>query len=268
MSRAIPPLPHYVFMALCLIKHRDFTFTYTYTYVEFLWFVSGNCLSTHSGPSRTFISEFSRIMPHDVDSSDDRSFRSWPRRGQYTAQSGGCMMSLQRDLWIFLVGSLNTILYANRVVCVCVCVWGNRTVFASVSSPIDGISSKKKVWPVTDAIIFVAFDLLASKWCGEVRTASSNTLTSLLGGIALGYVLNDRGFQSLQGLGIFLFITSSRPALWSTQPPIQWVTGALSLGIKRPGREADHSPPSSSEVKNSWNYTSTPPVYLNGVLLS
>jgi hypothetical protein len=26
-------------------------------------------------------------------------------------------------------------------------------------------------------------------------------------------------------------------------------------GIKRPGREADHSPPSSVEVKNAWSYT-------------
>jgi hypothetical protein len=25
-----------------------------------------------------------------------------------------------------------------------------------------------------------------------------------------------------------------------------------------PGREADHSPPSSAEVKNAWSYTSTP----------
>jgi hypothetical protein len=33
------------------------------------------------------------------------------------------------------------------------------------------------------------------------------------------------------------------------QAPIQWVPGALSLGIKRPGREADRSPPSSTEVK-------------------
>jgi hypothetical protein len=30
---------------------------------------------------------------------------------------------------------------------------------------------------------------------------------------------------------------------------IQWVPGALSLGIKRPWREADHSTPSSAEVK-------------------
>jgi len=43
-----------------------------------------------------------------------------------------------------------------------------------------------------------------------------------------------------------------------TQPPIQWVTGALSPGVKRPDREADHSPPSTAEVKNAWSYTSTP----------
>jgi len=41
----------------------------------------------------------------------------------------------------------------------------------------------------------------------------------------------------------------SKPALGSTQPPIQWVLGALSLGVKRPGREADQSPPTSAEVK-------------------
>jgi hypothetical protein len=53
----------------------------------------------------------------------------------------------------------------------------------------------------------------------------------------------------LYWLGIFPFTTASRTALGPTQPPIQWVRGALSLGVKRPGREADHSPPSSVEVK-------------------
>jgi hypothetical protein len=43
---------------------------------------------------------------------------------------------------------------------------------------------------------------------------------------------------------------------------------ALSLEVKRPGREADHSLPSSAEVKNAWSYTSTPPIRLNGLLLS
>jgi hypothetical protein len=50
-------------------------------------------------------------------------------------------------------------------------------------------------------------------------------------------------------LGIFLFTTASKPALVPTQPPIQWVSGDVSLEVKRPGREADHSPPSRAEVK-------------------
>jgi hypothetical protein len=66
------------------------------------------------------------------------------------------------------------------------------------------------------------------------------------------------GFDSRRGLGIFLFTAVFRMALGLTQPPIQRVPGALSLGIMRPGRETDHSPPSSVEVKNAWNYTSTP----------
>jgi hypothetical protein len=70
-------------------------------------------------------------------------------------------------------------------------------------------------------------------------------------GITLGYGLDNRGsrVRFLAGIGIFLFITASRMALGPTQPPIQWVPGALSLGIKRPGYEADHSPPSTAEVK-------------------
>jgi hypothetical protein len=46
---------------------------------------------------------------------------------------------------------------------------------------------------------------------------------------------------------------------------MQWVPRDLSLGIKGPGREADHSPLSSAEVKNAWSYTSTPPIRLHGV---
>jgi hypothetical protein len=50
---------------------------------------------------------------------------------------------------------------------------------------------------------------------------------------------------------IFLFTTASRPALGPTQPPIQLVPGAFSLEVKRQGCEADHSPPSSAEIKES-----------------
>jgi hypothetical protein len=49
-------------------------------------------------------------------------------------------------------------------------------------------------------------------------------------GIALGYGLDDRSYYFRRGLGIFLFTTVSRTALGHTQPPIQGVPGALSLG--------------------------------------
>jgi len=62
-------------------------------------------------------------------------------------------------------------------------------------------------------------------------------------GIAMDY-----GFDSRRRLGIFLFTIASRTALKLIQPPIQWVPETLSLGVKRPGREAAHSPPSSAEV--------------------
>jgi hypothetical protein len=74
----------------------------------------------------------------------------------------------------------------------------------------------------------------------------------------LGWTIGVLGFDSWRGLGIFLFTAASRTALGPTQPLIQWVLGVLSLGIKWPGREADHSPPSSAEVKNGWSYTSIP----------
>jgi hypothetical protein len=68
---------------------------------------------------------------------------------------------------------------------------------------------------------------------------------------------------------ILLFTTAmSRPALVPTQPRIQWVSVALSLGLRRPGRRADHSPPCSDEVKNAWSYISTHTIRLHGVVLS
>jgi hypothetical protein len=85
---------------------------------------------------------------------------------------------------------------------------------------------------------------------------------------ATGWATRVLGFDSRRGLGIFLFTITSRTALGPTHPPIQWVPGALPLGVKRPGREADHSPPSSAEVKNTWSYISTPPIRLHGVVLS
>jgi hypothetical protein len=48
-----------------------------------------------------------------------------------------------------------------------------------------------------------------------------------------------------------------RPAVGTTQATIQWVTWAVSLGVKQPRHEADQSPPSIAKVKNQWHYTTT-----------
>jgi hypothetical protein len=49
----------------------------------------------------------------------------------------------------------------------------------------------------------------------------------------------------------------SRPALGPTQPLIQWDVGSFP-GIKQPGREVDHSPPTSAEVKGVELYLHSP----------
>jgi hypothetical protein len=57
----------------------------------------------------------------------------------------------------------------------------------------------------------------------------------------------------------FRFSTSSCPAQELTQPPYAMGIGCSLLEVKWPGREADHSPPTSAEVKKMWIHTTTPP---------
>jgi hypothetical protein len=63
--------------------------------------------------------------------------------------------------------------------------------------------------------------------------------------------LDGRGLESWRGLGIFPHrrrvqtVSGAHPASY----PVG--TRALSLGIKRPEHEADHSPPSSADIKNA-----------------
>jgi hypothetical protein len=78
--------------------------------------------------------------------------------------------------------------------------------------------------------------------CEEVNQDSSV-------GIATGYGVD--GWGSIPGRGkLFQISISSIASLKPTQSPIQWVSGALSPEVKRPGSKSDHSPPSSAEVKN------------------
>jgi hypothetical protein len=66
--------------------------------------------------------------------------------------------------------------------------------------------------------------------------------------------MDGRGFESRQGLRIFLFTTASRTAVGPTHPSYY----PMDTRGCFPGGEADHSPPSSAEVQNAWSYTSTP----------
>jgi hypothetical protein len=117
-----------------------------------------------------------------------------------------------------------------------------------------------------EAVLPLPIRLCSSAWLITRRNNLTSPLLFLYRslvravGIATGYGLDGRR------LGVrvpvfknFLFSTSSRPVLGSTQPPIQWVPEALSPRVKRQGREADHSPPASAEVKKIWFSTSTPP---------
>jgi hypothetical protein len=84
----------------------------------------------------------------------------------------------------------------------------------------------------------------------------------------MGWTIGVLGLDSRRGLGIFLFTTTSRTALVPTQPPIQRVPRVLSLEVKRPGREADRSPPSSAEVKECVELYLHFPVRLHDMVLS
>jgi hypothetical protein len=72
-------------------------------------------------------------------------------------------------------------------------------------------------------------------------------------GGATSWMAEEAEFESRRTKN-FLFLTSFRPALGPTQPPIQLVPG-----VKWPGREADHSLPTVAEVKKMWIYAPTSP---------
>jgi len=80
--------------------------------------------------------------------------------------------------------------------------------------------------------------------------------------------LRSSRIQFLTVAGNFSLHYHVQTGLGPTQPPIQWVPGALSPRIKRPGREANYSPPSSAEVKNAWSHIYTSAIRLLDAVLS
>jgi hypothetical protein len=67
--------------------------------------------------------------------------------------------------------------------------------------------------------------------------------------MAMGYRLSGRG--SIPGSRKIFFSSPECPyRLWGLPNFLSIGIGALSRRVKRPGRDSDHSPSSSAEVKN------------------
>jgi hypothetical protein len=70
----------------------------------------------------------------------------------------------------------------------------------------------------------------------------------------------DRGSIPGRGERIFPLASVSRPALGPTQPPVQWVPGVLSPGLKRGrGVTLTTHPHLVQRSRTSRSYTSSPP---------
>jgi hypothetical protein len=95
----------------------------------------------------------------------------------------------------------------------------------------------------------------------DPHTVFSNRRRDSLVGIVAGYELDGRGVGVRVPVGARFFSSPRRSDMFWGPPSLlsngYW--GLLSRGIKRPGHDADHSPPTSVEVKNTWIYTSTVP---------
>jgi hypothetical protein len=81
-------------------------------------------------------------------------------------------------------------------------------------------------------------------------------------GIATGYGLDEQGgreFESRSGKRFsLLYIVQTGSGVHPTS--YKMGTGDFFPGVKRQGREVDHSALTSTEVKKMWIYTSTPPI--------
>jgi hypothetical protein len=108
--------------------------------------------------------------------------------------------------------------------------------------------------------------------CDAIQSGYRSTLNACLLSDSGNSITNGRRLQNdgyshgldgrslIPGRGKTYFSTqpASWPVLDPTPPPLHWVPGDFFSGIKRPGCEADNSPPSNVEVKNGGVITPLP----------
>jgi hypothetical protein len=106
-----------------------------------------------------------------------------------------------------------------------------------------------------------------SKKCTVIYPFTPKRSRGSSGSIVSDYGLDDRGSIPGRDKWFFSLTSVSKPALWPTQPPVQWVPGVLSPGIKRGRGVMLTTHPYL--VPRSWMsrsyYTSSPPKRLHGV---
>jgi hypothetical protein len=119
-----------------------------------------------------------------------------------------------------------------------------------------GTQTKKLKKSVRSLFLFPTVATFASIYlttvCQLVSVSSLGRGSSV--SIVSYYGLDDRAIEvrsPVQAKGFFSVASVSSPTVGSTQPPVQWVPGGPFPGGKaRPGRDAGHSPSSSTEVVN------------------
>jgi hypothetical protein len=119
---------------------------------------------------------------------------------------------------------------------------------------LDSFDSIPSRYPIC---VFVTAPSLA---LGPIKSVSQSV------GIALSYGLDDWGSTVRFPAGSGKFSLHHRFQNGSGPHPASYSMGTR--GSIPGGEAATHSPPSSAEVKNAWSYTSTPPIRLDGVVLS
>jgi hypothetical protein len=98
---------------------------------------------------------------------------------------------------------------------------------------------------------------LSTPWVIFTDYQKHNGSRDSLVGTATGYRLDDREVGIGVPIGSRIFTSPGRPdRLWV---PTSYLTGTRGSfpGVKRPVREADHSPPTGAETKKMWIYIST-----------
>jgi hypothetical protein len=75
--------------------------------------------------------------------------------------------------------------------------------------------------------------------------------------------VGNLGFEFWQRQDIFLVLKTSRPALGSTQPPVQWIMETSSLGESDQGMRFTTQLHLVQRLRR-WSYNSTPPMCLPG----